>query len=212
MPSDKSPDTIRESLEARMDKGKSKMLSPDPVRKKFITELLLAFGNRKISFAELTKLDPKKVRQVSEMGLVKLKHGRAEEARRIFEVLSFIDHKNSFHHLALAAAYQKLKKNVDAIFQYGEVLKYDPRNINAIVNRGEIYLRMKNYRKAAEDFREAILIDKRGLDPFANRARSLVVAIKRSIERDKQLGPKSQPILERKKVSPLSLIKPGLKK
>ena len=46
----------------------------------------------------------------------------------------------------------KQKKFLDAAFQYGECLKYDPENINALVNRGEIFLKHKNYKKAAEFF------------------------------------------------------------
>lgn len=191
-------------------KGKSKLLSPDPVRKKYVTELLHAFATRQISFADLTRLPQKKIQQVSEMGYVKLRHGRYEEARKIFEVLTFLDHKNFFHHLALGSAYQKLKRFIDAAFQYSEVLKFSPGNTNALVNRGEVFLRNKNYRRAAEDFREAILADNVGKDRYANRARSLVVAIKRSLERDKELKAKiarGELPAERKKISPLSMIK-----
>ncbi len=202
-----------EGVFARMDKkeaGKSKLLSPHPTRMKYVTELLHAFASRKISFAALTKLDQKKIRQVAEMGFVKLRHGRYEEARKIFEVLTFIDHKNYFHHLALGSVYQKLKRYVDAIFQYSQAIKQDPKNLNALVNRGEVFLRNKNYRQAAEDFREAILSDQTGKDRFANRARSLVVAIKRSLARDKELkamgGKRELP--KRKAVSPLKLVRP----
>lgn len=203
-------DSIRANTD-REDKGKSKLLSPQPRQKKYITELLHAFGARKISFREITRLDPKKIRQVSEMGYVKLKNGRYEEARKIFEVLTFIDHKNYFHHLSLGSAYQKLKRTVDAIFQYNEALKYAPKNINALINRGELYLRNKNYRKAAEDFREAILLDQTGKDRFSNRARSLVIAIKRSLARDKELkGMEARGELppRKKTVSPLKLVRP----
>ena len=191
-------------------RGKSQLLSPDPKRKKYLTELLHAFASRKISFTALVKLDPKRIPQVAEMGYVKLKHGRYQEARKIFEVLTFLDHRNFFHHLALGAAYQKLKRNIDAIFQYTEVIKISPQNLNALVNRGEVYLREKLYRKAAEDFREAILLDKTGKDIYANRARSLVIALKRSLERDKKIkaGKKSEPALTRKKINPLQMMKP----
>lgn len=196
----------------RSERGKSKLISPDPLRKKFVTELLHAFSERKISFKSLINLDNKKVRQVSEMGFVKLRHGRYKEARKIFEVLTFVDHKNPFHHLALAGAYQKLNRFVDALYQYTETLKLDKKNINAYVNRGEIYLRHKNFRKAAEDFREAILFDTKGKDLYANRARSMVIAIKRTLEQNKKKALGSQSTnrakrqIERKKVSPLNML------
>src|SRR3989338_1895541 len=176
-----------ESQEGTNEKGKNKLLSPDPLRRKFVTELMHAFAQRKITFATLTGMNRKKIKQVAEMGYVKLKHGRYDEARKIFEVLCFLDHHNYFHHLALAGAYQKLKKYVDAVFQYTEVLKLSPKNANAFANRGEIFLRKKSYRKAAEDFREAILLDVKGDNRFSNRARALVIAIKRSLARDKEL-------------------------
>ncbi|MBI4412699.1 MAG: tetratricopeptide repeat protein [Deltaproteobacteria bacterium] len=206
---EKTIDSIRAAV--KTERGKDKLLSPDPRRKKYVTELLLAFASRKISFAALTKLDQKKIKQVAEMGHVKLRHGRTNEARRIFEVLTFLDHRNYFHHLALGGTYQKLKRYVDAIYQFSEALKLSPGNINALVNRGEVFLRHKNYRKAAEDFREAILLDKSGKDRFSNRARSLVVAIKRSLARDKEfksLEAQGKLPPKRKAISPLKLVRP----
>jgi len=212
--SDSEFDSIKGAGKDTAEKGKSKLVSPNPGRMKYVTELLHAFSNRKISFAGLVGLEQKKIKQVAEMGYVKLRHGRFEEARKIFEVLTFIDHKNFFHHLALAGAYQKLKKYVDAIFQYSEAIKIDPKNLNAFVNRGEVYLRNRNYRRAAEDFREAILLDQRGKDRFSNRARSLVIAIKRSMQKDKELvaqGKSPTANRQRAAISPLKLVRPKKK-
>lgn len=210
---EKTLESIR-ATKTNGQKGKSKLLSPDPERKKLITEILHAFGKRKISFASLVQLDRKKLRQVAEMGYVKLRHGRFDEARKIFEVLTFIDHKNYFHHLSLAGAYQKMRRYVDAAFQYSEVLKLNKDNLNALVNRGEVFLRTRNYRKAAEDFREAILADQLGKDRYSNRARSLVIAIKRSLARDKTLiAMRARGELpqrkKRKAISPLRLVRPA---
>jgi hypothetical protein len=54
------------------------------------------------------------------------------------------------------------------------------------VNRGEIYLIHKNFKKAAEDFRSVILLDPVGKNKYANRARSLVIAIKRNLQLQKE--------------------------
>lgn len=190
------------------EKGRSKIISPGPLRKKFVTEILAALSENRLSFASVMKMDPKKIRQLAEQGYVKLKYGRYEDARKIFEILTFVDHRNYFHHLALGGAYSKLKKHLDAAFQYSECLKYDPSNTNALVNRGEIFLKHKNFKKAAQDFREAILQDKEGHDIFANRARSLVIAIKRSIAKakgEKAIKLPNSPS-KRKKISPLKLM------
>jgi len=167
------------------EKIRSKLLSPNPNRIKYVTEILAALSENKITFASVMRMDRKKIRMLAEQGYLKLKHGRFDESRKIFEILTFIDHKNYFHHLALGGAYHKMKQYLDAAFQYTECLKYDPENTNALVNRGEIFLKHKNYKKAAEDFRSAILQDNTGKDIFSNRARSLVIAIKRSLAKDK---------------------------
>lgn len=194
------------------ERGRSKLKSPNPKRVKLMTELLAALAENKLSFAQVANMDRKKMKRLAEQGYTKLKHGRYKEARKIFEILTFLDHRNFFHHLALGGAYHKLKKFLDAVYQYSECLKYDPENTNALVNRGEIFLRKHNYKKAAQDFRHAILIDKEGKDLFANRARSLVIAIKRSIEKQKGVSKATKlpnsPI-RRKKVSPLALLGKG---
>ncbi len=207
MADEKNITSLETRQKADAERGKSRMLSPNPMRVKFVTELLSALSERRITFATAMHLDRKKIRALAEQGYVKLKHGRYQDARRVFEILSFIDHKNYFYHLALGGAYQKLKMHLDAAFQYSECLKYDPQNTNALVNRGEIFLKHKNYRRAAEDFRAAIMIDKAGRDVFANRARSLVIAIKRSIAKAKGqkdvVLPKTP--FQRKKIKPMVL-------
>lgn len=182
-------ETIMPTLKTRgkfdPERGRSKLLSPNPQRIKYVTEILAALAENKITFASVARMDRKKMQQLAEQGYAKLKYGRYNEARKVFEILTFVDHKNYFHHLALGGAYHKLKLYLDAAFQYSECLKYHSENTNAMVNRGEIFLRHRNYKKAAEDFRSAIMLDKTGRDIFANRARSLVIAIKRSLAVEK---------------------------
>ena len=205
---DKLIPSIRSKHKVDPEKIKSKLISPNPHRVKFITEILQGLSENRISFASVTRMDRKKMRKLSEQGYIKLKYGRYHEARKIFEILTFVDHKNYFHHLALGGAYHKLKKPLDAAFQYTECLKYDPENTNALVNRGEIFLRHRNYKKAAEDFRIAIMSDREGHDIFANRARSLVIAIKRSIAKAKGRKNVKLPTspVSRKKIKPMVLL------
>jgi len=72
-------------------------------------------------------------------------------------------------------------------------LKFKKDDLSSLVNRGEIYLIHKNFKKAAEDFRAAILLDPLGKNTFANRARSLVIAIKRNLQSQKAVAGKSAP-------------------
>jgi len=171
------------------EKGKeraaSQLTGPHAARKKHLAEHILDFINGKISFAEFAKLSRKRLQRVAEMAHVKLQHGRVDEAYRVFQALHLIDSNNPYHHLALGSVFQKKKKDTEAVYHYTECVEKNPKEINAYVNRGEIYLRHRNYKRAAQDFRQAILLDPQGRNKYANRARQLVIAIKANIQREK---------------------------
>ncbi len=168
------------------ERAKSKIIDPTPERKRYLIDTLYKFLSKSVSYAQLTGIPAKDLYSLSEMGMVKLQHGRLEEARRIFECLVKVDHKNPFYHSALGTVYQKMGRYVDAVYELSEAIKSNKSDLGSLVNRGEVYLLHKNFRKAAEDFRAAILLDPDGKNRFANRARSLVVAIKRSLQLQKE--------------------------
>lgn len=164
------------------ERGASKLHDPTPQRRKYVIELLYKFMTNQISYAQMAGISQRDLFLLSEVGHVKLKHGRVDEAKKIFDCLVQIDHKNPFYHACLGSVYQKQGKFVDSVFEFSEALKYKKDDISALVNRGEIYLVHKNFKKAAEDFRAAILLDPLGKNTYANRARSLVIAIKRNLQ------------------------------
>lgn len=167
------------------ERAASKLHDPTPQRRKYVIELLYKFMTNQITYAQLTGISQKDLYLLSEIGHVKLKHGRVDEAKRVFDCLIQLDHKNPFYHACLGSVYQKMGKFVDAVYEYSEALKYKKDDLSSLVNRGEIYLIHKNFKKAAEDFRGAILLDPMGKNTFANRARSLVIAIKRNLQTQK---------------------------
>lgn len=173
-------------------KGKSKLHDPTPQRKKYVTDLLYRFLTDQITYAQLTGLKQKDLRRIAEIGHVKLKHGRNLEAKKIFECLVQLDNQNPFYEACLGSVYQKMGKYMDAVYHYSEALRLKNDDMPSRVHRGEIYLKHKNYKRAAEDFRSAILSDPQGKDMFANRARSLVIAIKRNLQLQKQKGLKGK--------------------
>lgn len=169
---------------------RTQIIDPTPARRKRLTELLNAFLEDKVSLAEMKGISRDQLFQLSEAGFVKYKHGRLEEAEKIFQGLILLDHRNAYFHAMMGAVHQKRDRPIEAIMEYSLAIKIDAKDVSCHVNRGEIYLRHKNYKKAAEDFRSAILLDMSGANLWANRARSLVIAIKRSIEADKRGGPR----------------------
>ncbi len=169
------------------DRAASKLHDPTPQRKKYVIDLLYRFLTDQISYAQLAGLPQKELFKLSEVGHVKLTHGRVQEAKKIFEVLTKVDHKNPFYHVCLGSVHQKMNLFIDAVHEYTEALKLKQDDLTSLVNRGEIYLKHKNFKRAAEDFRSAILLDPMGKNSYANRARSLVIAIKRNLQMQKAI-------------------------
>lgn len=169
------------------------IVDPTPARRRKLLEKFYALLEDKVSLAELKGFTKNQLYMLAEAGHIKLKHGRLDEAEKIFQALIILDHRNAYFHAAMGAVHHKKQKPVEAIFEYSIALSIQSKDIPALVNRGEIYLRHKNYRKAAEDFRSAILLDMSGRNLWANRARSLVIAIKRSMEAEATAKAKSAP-------------------
>jgi Flp pilus assembly protein TadD len=161
---------------------KGRILDPHPQRKQHLIDIIYRFFNGSLSVADIERIPKRKLLQIAEIGFVKYKHGRYQEAADVFEMLVRLDHKNYYFHSALGAVYQKMKRPVDALTQYSLSLKLNGKDMAAYVNRGEIYLRHKKFKKAAQDFRSAILLDMKGRNLWANRARSLVIALKRTLD------------------------------
>lgn len=168
-----------------LEKTTGHIQDPNPERYKYLADLFYRFAANQISLADVAKLPRKGLRRLTEMGHLKLKYGRLDESLEIFNMLARVDHKNYYYRSALGGIYQKLKKWVEAVANYSLALTLNPHDIASFVNRGEIFLRHDKYKKAAEDFRSAILEDRVGKNLWANRARSLVIALKRTIEAKK---------------------------
>lgn len=178
------------------DEEKGRVLDPNPERRRYLTEAFYKFLTHKISIADLVNLPKKKFGKLAEIGYVKYKYGRYQEAMEVFQLLANLDSVNAYYHTALGGIFQKLGRYVDSVVSYTKALRLNGKELCCYVNRGEIYLRHKNYRKAADDFRNAIVLDPNGKNLWANRARSLVIALKRSMDLKKrmtQVQPQARP-------------------
>ena len=169
---------------------------PNPARRKRFLEKLYGYLEDRVSLAELKGMKREELYGLAATGHVKLQHGRLEEAEKIFQALLVLDHRNPYIHSAMGAVHQKRNRVVEAILEYTQALALNKSDVASYVNRGEIFLRHHNYKKAAEDFRNAILLDLSGRNLWANRARSLVIAIKRSMEADRH-PPKKRGVIVR---------------
>ncbi|MBI2343199.1 MAG: tetratricopeptide repeat protein [Deltaproteobacteria bacterium] len=177
-----APDSA--SLEGK--KTRTPILDPNPSRRKRLVELLQKFFDDTISLAELRGYSKANLFALAETGYVKFKHGRVHEAEEIYQALIVLDHRNAYFHAVMGAIHQKKGRPVESILEYSRALQINRKDMASYVNRGEIYLRHRNFRRAAEDFRQAILLDPTGRNLWANRARSLVIALKRQVDAQRE--------------------------
>lgn len=178
------------------EEERGKVLDPHPDRRRHLTELFYKFATHKVSVADLMGISKKRLQGLAEAGYLKYKYGRYQEALNIFEPLASLESRNFYYHTALGGIYQKMGRSVDSVVEYSRALRLNPRDVCSYVNRGEIYLRHKNFKKAAEDFRKAILLDATGKNLWSNRARSLVIALRRNLElKRKTAKPAVRPVV-----------------
>ncbi len=163
-------------------KTSSHIADPSPARRRRLVEILQRFFEDKISLAELRGLTRDHMLTLAETGYVKFKHGRVVEAEDIYQALIVLDHRNAYFHAVMGAIHHKRNRPVDAIMEYSRALQINTKDVASFVNRGEIFLRNRNFRRAAEDFRQAIILDPSGRNLWSNRARSLVIALKRQMD------------------------------
>lgn len=158
------------------------LADPNPARRQRLVDLLQKFIDDKLSLAELKGFTREQIFNLAETGYIKFKHGRVDEAKKIYETLVVLDHRNAYFHSVMGAIQQKLVRPVEAILAFSRALQINPKDAASAVNRGELYLKHRNYKRAAEDLRQAILLDPSGRNLWANRARSLVIALKRQMD------------------------------
>jgi len=68
-------------------------------------------------------------------------HGRVEEARTLLEGLQVLEPDNSYLHTALGCVLLRLSAEAEALEQFDEALRLDPRDAAAHTYAGEIRLR-----------------------------------------------------------------------
>jgi tetratricopeptide (TPR) repeat protein len=108
--------------------------------------------------------------------------GLYEEARAIFEELSGLDPSEAYYRTALGAICLAEDELETALEHFDEALRLNPKDSAALVNRGEVNLRLGNILEAAQDFARAVDLDPENKDPLTMRARLLAAAAIETIE------------------------------
>ena len=82
--------------EVRRDYRRTQIIDPNPDRRKHLIDLLYGFLEDRISLAELQGVSREQLFQLAEAGHIRFKHGRLDEAQKIFQGLIVLDHRNAY--------------------------------------------------------------------------------------------------------------------
>lgn len=131
------------------------------------------FHRGELKFVRVFDFDVTQIAAVLVSGHNFFLEGRLEEARAIFEGLAVLDAKNPYVHSMLGAIYQRMQQYDLALLRFTTALELYASDMNALTNRGEVYLHLGRLQEAADDLRKAAALDPEKKHPSANRARLL---------------------------------------
>jgi tetratricopeptide (TPR) repeat protein len=114
------------------------------------------FLEGKKSFGELVGLTPREAYAISAFGHNFMEQLRFTQAEAIFKGLIVLTPKDPYHHVSLAALYQRMHRSPEAIAEYSVALKLEPGNLDALLNRGELYLLDGKVREGVADLVAAL--------------------------------------------------------
>lgn len=126
-----------------------------------------------MSWADLTEWTPERLLETAKEGYNRYDTGQFDKAEIIFKGLTVLDPENYYYHQMLGACNQQQDKLPEAIIEYSIAIDLLPEDITSITNRGEVYYQLKLWDLAEKDFDQAIALDPKAENRWANRARLL---------------------------------------
>lgn len=107
-----------------------------------------------------TKWTAEEIRLVTELGYGLAEQGRVAEAIVLFEGLAALAPATVYFQAALGALWLRENELEKALSYLNQVLQADPKNIVALVNRGETLMKLNDKAAASRDLSKAIEIAK----------------------------------------------------
>lgn len=120
--------------------------------------------------------------ELAMQGFQLYEQGLYSEAKAIFTRLSELDPNQGYFHTALGAVYLAEEDLERAGQHLNRALALDRRDTSALVNRGEVFLRLGKLLEATKDFARVVALDPESKDPLTLRARMLAAAALETIE------------------------------
>ncbi|WP_309892436.1 tetratricopeptide repeat protein [Archangium sp.] len=115
-------------------------------------------------------------------GFQAYEQGRYTDARDVFLDLVERDPTEGYYRTALGAISLAMDDLDSALEHLDAALRLNSQDTAALVNRGEVHLRLGNIMTGARDFALAVAMDPENKDPLTERARLLAAAALQSAE------------------------------
>jgi tetratricopeptide (TPR) repeat protein len=127
------------------------------------------------SLGAATRWTAEEMRLVADLGYTLAEQGGNEEAIIIFEGLAALAPLTGYFQSALGALRLRTGELERALEHLDRALSADPRDVAALLNRGEVRLLLGDHAAAAEDLQAVLAQSEQGRleDFFATRARAL---------------------------------------
>lgn len=134
---------------------------------------VLDYIKGKKTLAQMFNITPDMMKFMVEQGYNQFKTGRYDDADRVFRVLTFLNWNNTAFHSMRGSILQKQKKYGEAVAEYSEAIKQNPKDIVSLVNRAEIFLVHGHIPYAHHDLDEALKCTDIGEAEWIERAKSM---------------------------------------
>ncbi len=134
---------------------------------------LVEFLKGNVTWAEILNLTPDTMQRIAEFGYMQLQAGRLEDAERFFKVLTMLNWYNPYFHSMLGLVYQRQNRPGEAIAQYSEAIKLNPKDGVSLVNRASLFIQYGWLPDADKDLAQAIAIDNADHEEWGKNAKAL---------------------------------------
>ncbi len=162
-----------------MDLGRSDY-SPEEVEKLLTGEVTLR---------ELGEVSNAKLLEIAEMGYSMLSSGKSKEAKTLFTGLIAVEPREPYFRTMLGCVFMVEENWARADELFCEALRLDPGDSNALVNRGEVRLRLGRLDEAQVDLATVVDMDPEGKEKSTHRARAIVAFVLSSLEAAQEAEP-----------------------
>jgi Flp pilus assembly protein TadD len=138
--------------------------------------------NGELSLGQIAGLTGPEMLEMAMQGFRLYEAGKYKDALIVFEGLCELDPAEAYYRTALGAILLASEDLNGALKNFNKALTLNAKDTAALVNRGEVHLRLGNLVEAAHDFAKAVELDPENKDPLTMRARLLAAAALETIE------------------------------